>query len=122
MTTAHTINAQATHRISFIGIPPGTYNVLGFGNQLGVMNYQVLPIGTGLPIPVFVAQNPQFWIELDSDGNQQLCTTKTLSTTTFFGSFATTVGGAPRGQTAHPFELVFNEQSGSSNYMPKSQD
>lgn len=115
------INTTPTHKVSFLGIDISLYNVLGFGNNTGIINYQVFPAGIGQPIPLFVAANPQFWVEQNSEGFLQLCTTKKIGTGLLWGSFATTIGGAPAGRVAQVFELVLNENGTEQQYMPKAE-
>lgn len=118
---AKVINTVATHRVSFLGIDVAVYNVIGFGNATGVVNYQVLPAGIGQPITAFVATNPQFWIETTSEGTNTLCTTKRVGAGLLWGSFAFTSGGGPTGRVAQVFELVLNENGDEQQYMPKAQ-
>lgn len=111
---------QPTHRVSFLGIDIATTNVIGFGNTNGISNYMVMPAGIGIPIPIFVAQNPQFWIENDWMGVSQLCTTKTIGSQ-LTGQFQLTIGGTVFNRTANSFDTIHNDQDGTDIHLPKGQ-
>lgn len=105
---------QPTHRVSFCGIPV-TESITGIGHIIsGPMDYTFT---SPVPITALPGICPQFWIEQDSDGVEQLCTTKTISTEPLIGFFA----GVFTQKEAVSFELVYNEQGGGHNYMPKAQ-
>jgi len=112
-------NTTQTHKISFMLSDISTYNVLGFGSTPSVYNYEVVPAGMGKPIPVFVAENPQFWIEPNSDGYQQLCTSKKIEAGPIFGMFQPVGTGLIHTRVGQVFEVITLED-GTTKNMPKS--
>lgn len=120
MSSASTINIQQpTHKVSFLGVDTTSFNVVGFGNTPGSAVSNIIATPGPVPILTFITQNPQFWIETDSDGNAQLCTTKRVGMV-LTGQFQSAAGGPVINRVALSYEYVDNE-NGSTSYLPKAQ-
>ena len=103
-----------TLKVSFPSVDPNVDFITGInGSTYG-------PPGIGIPISVLLTTEPSFWVQTDTDGNLQLCTSKTLGHT--LDLHYMTAGMPPiRGKRSQNFAHEYTDENGVEIWLPRAQ-